>query len=204
VVGVGALLLLAPPALACWRLTTLRAHPDTSELAARWVVAHVKPETERVILVPFIDLPLQRTREAVVVESKRGWRSPWMIYLASLLKEGDQNPCWDLRGIALNDKQERAAVLADPVGWMRASGARYAMIEVPTTPEASVFHNDVLASLARDAELVLRIPASARGEIGEPVLSYEDLPHPRHVNWIWGLLTRFEVFGRTIAVYRIP
>ncbi|MCE9592943.1 MAG: glycosyltransferase family 39 protein [Planctomycetes bacterium] len=219
VIALGALLLCAPSAFACWRLTTLRKRPDTSELTAQWIMANVKRD-ERVILVPFVDVPLPRTRESVVADAKRGWCSPWREsvvadakrgwcspWLAFLAAHGDTLPAgprWDLRGFALNDAEVRDAVLADPVSWLRANGARYAVLELPSSPEASPFHTALAARLARDAQLVQRLPSNANGASGEAVLGYEDLPRPRHVNWIWCLPTHFEVFGKAIEVYRVP
>jgi hypothetical protein len=80
------------------RLASLRAQPDTMELAARFVQEKFSPQSDTLFLFAKIDLPLARTRESMFNDGKkRRLFSRWAKYQGNRKGEPLPEPHWNVR-----------------------------------------------------------------------------------------------------------
>ena len=178
-----------------------RSGPDTGTLVARWIEEHVKPEEERVLIVPFIDFPLWRTEQALREEATIGWVSPWQRYQTRLVGQPVEGKRYDLRFLPLTIEAYRELALADPLALCRQVQAKYVAIPMADSPQTDPVRPQFLQSLRKVAQNVLRVPAEARGDPGEPMLLFDDM---RGWPWSLSLLGDFSATGYVTEIYRIP
>ncbi len=123
VAGFAPMLALVPAA----NLAIDRASPDTLRCAAAWIRDNVSPE-DRVVVVPYIDLPLLDGDDAMADNAKRPWGSNWTRYQMRLRGEqklGPRNEVFLFPGARLSAKQ---ALEQDPTGYFHGLGARYVVL----------------------------------------------------------------------------
>jgi hypothetical protein len=193
---------LAVPAFGTTRMLRLRAEPDSAMLAARWIEKNVRPVDDRVLLIPFVDVPLWRTEGAIASEAELGWTSPWQVYQTRLGDRPIEGDRYDLRQWAFTKPAVKELALQDPVAFAKQVHAAYVVINVANTATGDPVRPPFRKALSAGAELVLRVPLDARGVDGEPVLLFEDMP-AHDVNWTLALLHRFSAVGPVIEIYRI-
>lgn len=110
-----------------FQLGSARAAPDTLHLAAIWVEENVGPE-DRVVVVPYIDLPVLDGDAAMADNAKRPWGSNWTRYQMRLREEqklGPRREVFLFPGARLEAKK---AIEEDPIGYFRGFGARYVVL----------------------------------------------------------------------------
>ena len=153
-----AALALVPGVAGVLRLSSLRASPDSLELAARWLEAQPDAHDARVYVAPQFDLPLARNAESLQPTDGRpaGVFSRWSIYQKRLGVDAAPPPRWDLRYLVPRPDlgYPFPAMESDPEGYLRALGQGYFVIDVSRQPARSVFTD---------------LPQLLRGVAGEPV-----------------------------------
>jgi hypothetical protein len=123
VAGLAPALALVPAA----NLAIDRASPDTLRCAAAWIRENVGPE-DRVVVVPYIDLPLLDGDLAMADNAKRPWGSNWTRYQMKLSPEqklGPKSEVFLFPGARLSAKQ---SLDRDPTGYFQDLGARYVVL----------------------------------------------------------------------------
>ncbi|MBK7875873.1 MAG: phospholipid carrier-dependent glycosyltransferase [Planctomycetes bacterium] len=201
----GAVVAVLPSAATALMLVTKRSAPDTSERAAAWIVEHVHAGSQ-VAIVPFVDVPLARTDAALDEASKLGWRSPWLDYQ---LRERARLPAerHDLRTLPLGRKKHRDAALADPMGYLRSTGARYVLVPVAGALMTDPALRALRDALEKDARLAVRF-ATRRTE--KKALGLDALPldvgdtssWPRR-NWTIALASGAATVGDVLELYEL-
>jgi len=156
--------------------------------------------------VPFVDVPLARTDAALDEASKLGWRSPWLDYQ---LRERARLPAerHDLRTLPLGRKKHRDAALADPMGYLRSTGARYVLVPVAGALMTDPALRALRDALEKDARLAVRF-ATRRTE--KKALGLDALPldvgdtssWPRR-NWTIALASGAATVGDVLELYEL-
>jgi hypothetical protein len=119
--------LLLEPAAATTRLMLVRATPDTQTQIARWIETHVEPG-QRVLVLPYIDLPLLYSDAAVAESPDASSVLTWMAYQAKLDSKWKLGPTFTVlppRAV----QRELQELGKDPLGSVRARGADYVVIQ---------------------------------------------------------------------------
>ncbi|MCY3001716.1 MAG: hypothetical protein NTV21_07920 [Planctomycetota bacterium] len=122
-----ATLLLVEPAAATTRLMLVRATPDTPTQIAHWIETHVEPG-QRVLVLPYVDLPLFYSDAAVAESPDASSVLTWMSYQAKLDTKWKLGPRYTVlppRAV----KRELKELGEDPLGAVRARGADYVVIQ---------------------------------------------------------------------------
>ncbi|MBI5363282.1 MAG: hypothetical protein HZA53_08890 [Planctomycetes bacterium] len=177
-----AVLALLPPTALALVLVTRRSAPDTSDRAAAWIAEHVQPG-ERVAIVPFVDVPLARTEEALADAERLGWLSPWLNYQLRERAHLSAAGRVDARTLPLGRKKQRDAALADPFGYLRASGARWVLLPVVGVLSTDASFRALRAALVEHARCAAVFTADARAKGPADV---EDLPLDVGDSSSWG------------------
>jgi hypothetical protein len=193
---------LAVPAFGTTRMLRLRAAPDSLTLAARWIEKNVRPAEDRVLLIPFVDVPLWHSEASLAAEADLGWTSPWQVYQTRLDGRAVEGDRYDLRQWPFTKPAVRDLALKDPIAFAKEVHAAFVIINVPNAASGDPVRPVFRKALGEHAELALRVPADARGIDGEPVVLFEDMP-AHDVNWTLALLHRFAAIGPVIEIYRI-
>ncbi len=137
-----AALALAFPCFVTFHMARIRAREDTTELAARWVVTNLGPDSGPVALDAMLTLPLF-VRADVLAGWPRLTLQPWSRYqldadLGAQVVGVGVEAAWDLhsilqRGMYTDHRLDRTEVLDR----LRAIGARWVMVTIPTADEAA-------------------------------------------------------------------
>jgi hypothetical protein len=150
VAGIAPVLAFVPAA----NLAIDRASPDTLHCAAAWIRDNVASE-DRVVVVPYIDLPLLDGDAAMADNAKRPWASNWTRYQMRLRKEqklGPRNEIYVFPGARLAAKQ---SLEQDPTGYFQGTGARYVVLAATDNHELAWWK--ARETLLGDRRLVRRI-----------------------------------------------
>jgi hypothetical protein len=148
-----------------------------------------------------------RGADALADAAKLGWLSPWLNYQlrhARALPAGG----FDLRTLPLGRRKVRGAVLADPWGWLQASGARFVVVPFAGTLDSDASFRALRAALCEHAELVYGAPGCARDGTGpaghEVPLDVGDSSAGARRNWTGCLLSGEAVVGDCLEIWRMP
>jgi hypothetical protein len=108
-------------------LGSARAAPDTLRCAASWIRDNVDLE-DRIVVVPYIDLPILDGDAAMADNANRPWASNWTRYQMRLRAEqklGPRHEVFLFPGLRLEAKK---ALEDDPIAYFRGLGARYVVL----------------------------------------------------------------------------
>ena len=194
-----ALLVFAVPSAAAWRLVDRRAELDTATRASRWIAANVDPGA-RVALVSPLELPLVRRAEALRVDSRLGWSSPWRRYLAALDEQELDRLGFDLRAWPLSVPTEMAAAASDPAVYFRTRATQYVVMMLSRTEGVRLFGEGLRKAMRDLAWMANSLPAPE--EEGLPLMDWGFEPKDG-VNWTWRLLGDFRAGGETVEIYEV-
>ncbi|MCC7013210.1 MAG: glycosyltransferase family 39 protein [Planctomycetes bacterium] len=122
-----AALALVEPAAASWRMGRVRAHPDTQAQVAQWIRENARPE-DKVYVYPYVDLPLFYSEAAVAELGDDEVVLTWMGYQTRIARQLKLGPAFTVIPPG-NAKQELAELGQDPLGRLRARGARFVVIQ---------------------------------------------------------------------------
>ena len=190
--------LFAPGLALQWHLGSLRRADDTLEQAAQWVEQHCTPEHERIDMLPYIDLPLFHSAAAIAALEDAPWNSRW-LYFERYESPSNRAPRWNVFLPPAATDPTRAEMMRDPLGWWRAHGSQYVVIEADAGGAEML--GRARADLARQCELVARFTPLARDDGSNPGVLYR---HP----FAWddpfvSLCARAERAGPTLEIYRV-
>lgn len=194
------LILIVPVWTTCATLA-LRAGSDTADQTARWIAEHAA--RERVVLVPFSDLPLVRSEAALDDTRKIGWQSPWMSYQRSQRRELPPAPRHDLRTLALGRKEYRDAALSDPMGFLRASGGHVFVVPAVSVLSGDASFQSLRSTLEKHGRLLQRSPALEHVRREDAPLDATDSSAWARRNWTWCILTSQAVAGDVLEIWRL-
>lgn len=200
-----ALLACAALALPAWvsaATLALRAGPATTdELARRLSELRV---TERIACVPFVDLPLARTPEAVADLNSIGWQSPWMGYQRQHAEELPVAPRFDLRTLPLGRRKIREQALASPEKFLRGTGSRLFVVPVLGVRTGDESFRALREALVREGQLLVRCgaPMGVLDETEVPLDAAESSAW-RTGNWTWRVLSRDACAGDVVELWRL-
>jgi hypothetical protein len=186
-----------------WRLSDLRARPDTVQLAARWIAANVQPESERVDVMPGLEVPLFVTPEALGAQRElRDEQSLlWYRHLAALAPGAAQGPAFDLRVMPLITVEQRSVAFGEAYAFARALPGRYAVIQAWPEKQRPALYA-VREGLRGQYPLVARF-APDEPDTGENLpLAHQDDEYPYTIPWAGRILSAARV-GPAVEIYRL-
>jgi hypothetical protein len=197
-----ALIALAIPAWTSARTLALRAGTSTSDELARSIAADQL--TEPIACVPFADVPLARTDAALVELEKIGWQTPWMGYQRTHGERLPAEPRFDLRTLPLGRKKVRDQVRADPLAYLRGTGAKLFVVPVLNVLAGDDAFRALRAELERAGQLVVRCGASSNPRtLGDLPLDATNSTAWARCNWTWRVLTGDARAGDVLELWRL-
>jgi len=195
-----ALLAVAPAAAAAWKLSSVRAAPDTWTQVARWIQAHVDPQAS-VYTVPYIDVPLFKDEESLRQSGRAEEINYWARYAREIPASMRTGACYRIV-IPKSPKRAQEEFGDDPLAHLRSLGADYVVVQAASEDSRNVLLAKTRQQLAEHEELVFRTspigdPATGRGQFA--------LRYTQELGAKPLALRVFEAnaYGNTIEVYRI-
>lgn len=123
------LALIALSAVPAAQFARIRTHQDPLSECAEWVEQNV-PVEDRIVFIPYGDLPLVYERESQAENAGVLERSPWSEYqLAQPIEDPDHRP----HAVRVEPGQRPASrleMLADPRAYLESVGARWVVIDL--------------------------------------------------------------------------
>ncbi len=192
-----ATILVAIPAWDAIALVRLRARPDTATSAARWIASEPGASGARIVLVPFLDLPLFRNDDALSKDRNTAVSTPWRDYQHALGGAPRSEASFGLYNMPIGSPEVRAALEQDPIAHVKSLGAEYVALARPDPTKMAPFFRAMHRALESSAELVHRSPAEGTLRAFDGVVSGGLTP------WVWRSLHGFTQVGTVIEVYRL-
>lgn len=192
--------LLVEPAAATVQLARVRATDDTQTQAARWIRENVKPD-ERVVVLPYIDLPLFYSAAAVAESPDASSVLTWMAYQARLDAKWKLGPSFTVlppRGV----KQEFAQLGDAPLDAIARRGADYVLIQSFGERYRYKVLLQLLEELRERAERVFVASPRADGEDSGRVWIREKMTLAQVPTWLRVFQDRS--MGTVLEIYRVP
>lgn len=192
-----AVAVVAFPLASAWRLGTIRAEPDTYALAGRFLGAEAAAE-EAILIPSVLDVPLFHSPEALAENARYPERSNWVRYQTRLRDRGEAAGARRVLiapGVAA---EARAALLGDPLGYLRKYDARWVIM-----PVASHFDR-VRELVARDGQLVHTVVPEPEYSTDATYYTYMHV----HDGNPWGRplflgVWRMQRLGQALEIYRL-
>jgi 4-amino-4-deoxy-L-arabinose transferase-like glycosyltransferase len=190
----------AIPAL---RLAQVRAAPTTHDRVAHWIEANVSA-SERIVVVPQMDLPLFPNKSALAANARRPRRSDWLYYQTRMRPDQRRGQLFDILLAPAMNEGAIEQLQSDPLGYFRAHGARYVVFGLGSELVALARAHD---ALVKDAQRVLRV-SPERVDSGDAVSVVTRHPDRQPGEPIFERPYAFWLFdsrcmGRTIEVFRL-
>jgi len=184
-----------------WRLGFVRARTDTIAEAAEWIASHAEASTDRIDVMPGIDLPLARTRESVERDSlQRDEQSlPWFRRLSDPRTPPIEAPAYDVAWMDLIQTEARQRAHADAHAFARTLQGRYVVITAypaGTRPALLAVREGIRAHFTLAARFAPDEP-----DVGENLpLTHQDDELPYTTPWALRIL-RARCVGPSIEIY---
>jgi hypothetical protein len=189
-------------AYAAWKLSDVRARPDTITETARWIEANVKPGA-RVSVLPSIDLPLMQAPNALEANEMTTMDPafPWYVYQWDMERGSFDGPVWNLIAMPLSTEPKREAARADPAAFVRAQDADYVVMEVFSGARRP-FLGRLRDTVAAQGELVARISPDGTDRGENLPLVYQDDEFPYTTPWFARILGA-RCVGPIVEIYKL-
>lgn len=194
---VAALFVLA--SLPAWRLWAIRGAMDTYELAATRIEALVEPR-DKVVILPYVDVPLYHSQSALEAEAEVPWRTIWVQYQSQLGTRPRNGTEFEISVMPGERAQAREELTADPIEYFRRYGARYVVLEGFEIDPVLAHVRDVLL---RRATRVRRFSPLAEDTGLDVVVPPHHLEDEFTVPYAWTLFAAARM-GPTIEIYELP
>ncbi len=206
-VAIALMLILALPQLgACLSLQHLRSGQSGSTQLAHWIQKQVAPQTERVLLVPGVDVPLARTAEALKSDAGAVFGTPWTLYQRMHAKERWDCPRYSLTYSPLLRRADILAAIENPGEVFRSTPAAYFALLVPSVDRshttATRLHEAFQLELFGRTSPVFQAPIESVDGLAQPIIGEE--MKVRLTIWTWTLLVGPPTIGPTYQIYRLP
>lgn len=203
IAGVFAVALASAQFAWSYRLGTVRAAQDTIEEAAVWLAANANPVTDRIDVMPGLDLPLVRTPASIERDARQKdeQNAPWFRHLCDARTPPIDAPQYDIAWMNLITAEERERAHSEAYGFARALTGRFAV--VTAWPEGSrPALRAVREGLAGQYELVARFNPDDP-DVGEDVpLVHQDDELPYTTPWALRILGA-RCVGPSVEIYRL-
>jgi len=194
------LLAVAPATAAAWKLSSVRAAPDTWTQVAQWIRANVDPAAS-VYTVPYIDVPLFKDEESLRQSGRTEEINYWARYARQIPEGMRTGPSYRIV-IPKSPKRAQEEFGDDPLAHLRSLGADYVVVQAASEESRNVLLAKIRKQLAEQEELVFRTspigdPATGRGQFA--------LRYTQELGAKPLALRVFEAnaYGNTVEVYRI-
>ena len=186
------------------QLARLRVAPDAQEVVADWVRGNVRWE-QRMVIVPYVDLPLLYTWDALEGSRSRGWASHWLNYQLRLDPEKVLGRRHHVLLMPGERNEASRSVARDPLEYFARHRADYVAIALPD--DANNLVPGAREALRREGQLVLRVtPEADDSGRGMAVLTrhVETITHGPLFARPYALeLFDYERLGWAMEVYRL-
>ena len=195
-----ACLLLAFPALTLAKLGSVRRESDTSSQAAEWVRENLS-QKDRILALPYIDLPLFHGEQALVENGRRSWSSSWVRYQRGL-SEGELAGPRHEYFLPIGEPQPLVErLVSDPLGYFHEHEADYAVVRDPAGAQDSAHLVAVRDALREHSSLVGRLsPREDGGGAGLPAWRIAEAEWSRpFVRRLWSVRR----MGPAIEIYAL-
>lgn len=193
-------LAVAPATAAAWKLSSVRAAPDTWTQVAQWIRANVEPESS-IYTVPYIDVPLFKDEESLRQSGRTEEINYWARYAREIPEGMRTGPSYRVV-IPKSPKRAQEEFGDDPVGHLRSLGAEYVVVQAAAEDSRNVLLAKIRKQLAEEEELVFRTspigdPATGRGQFA--------LRYTQELGAKPLAVRVFEAnaYGNTVEVYRL-
>jgi hypothetical protein len=193
----------ALPAIAllpAWHLGTVRAAPDTYALAAQCVAAHARPGSDRIVVVPYLDLPLFHGEEALRENARYPARSNWVHYQMQLDATERAGERYEVLVSPGPIQETNRALETDALGYFRALGARYVVIAIDPTGHVALAN--ARAAARANGELLCRVAPGRDDDPQSAAFLYRYTNHPWTRPFACFLMDA-RCMGNTLEVYRL-
>ena len=205
-VAIALLLVIALPQLgACLALQHLRSADSGATQLAHWIKKQVAPQTEGVLLVPGVDVPLARTAEAMQSDTGAAFGTPWTLYQRMHANERWDCERYNLMYSPLLRRQDIVAAIENPGEVLRSTPAAYLALLVPSVDRAhtiatrldEAFQLELFGKLSP----VFQAPVESVDGLSQPIIGEE--MRVRLTIWTWTLLVGTPTIGPTYQIYRL-
>jgi hypothetical protein len=193
-------LAVLPATAAAWKLTAVRAAPDTWTQVAHWIRANVDPQA-KIYTVPYIDVPLFKDEASLRESGRTEEINYWARYAREIPEDLRTGPNYRIV-IPKAPQRAQEEFGADPIGHLRSLGADYVVVQAAAEDSRNVLLAKIRKQLAGEEELVFRTspigdPATGRGQFA--------LRYTQELGVQPLALRVFEAnaYGNTIEVYRL-
>lgn len=198
--AVAAGLPLALAAVGAGGLLAVRAGEDTNTRAARWIMAHLDPDTSRTFLIPYHTLPLLYGAESLQTNWQESRHTEWLEYLHRQASSDLLGPRWEV--VHPPRRNVEAIIGDDRLAWLRRNGFDHVLIQHVSPNYKERILPELRALLQEEGELVARFTPMRRDD-GEP--ARVDYNYSRRVldrPFVWHLL-QARGMGSAFELYRI-
>jgi len=194
--------LIIVASLACSiQLAGLRAKDDTLEESARWIASHADRTTTRIKTLPFLSLPLVRTRAALDVDERMiaSTTHPWMGYLEALDPNELDRAGWDLSSVDFRSEAVRRDARERPVEWAQSLDADLVLFSAGMGSR-----NELLVALRKAVRQHSRLLARVSAHSCEdPAIVERDFPFEEDPRWLPFAISQFgwRALGPAIEIW---
>lgn len=193
-------LAVAPATAAAWKLSSVRAAPDTWTQVAHWIRSHVDPKAS-IYTVPYIDVPLFKDEESLRQSGRTEEINYWARYAREIPDGMRTGPSYRIV-IPKSPKRAQEEFGDDPLAHLRSLGADYVVVQAAAEDSRNVLLAKIRKQLSETEELVFRTspigdPATGRGQFA--------LRYTQELGAKPLALRVFEAnaYGNTVEVYRL-
>ncbi len=185
------------------KLVQLRRADDTATEAADWIATHLQ-RTDRIALVPTLDLPLLRQDRGLIDPALGVGREyrPWPRYQLTIPAEERALTAFDVFNMPVSDPRLVNLLLADPAAYVREIGADYVVVQ-EFGPEIRRNLGRLRDAVRKSGTLVARFtPWREDRSDDTPLLYYWDSEFAAEKWLAWRMLA-MRSFGAPVEIYRM-
>jgi len=196
-----AALVLAPALGLAWQLGSVRAADDTYQQTAKWLAEHCEPERDRIEVLPYLDLPLFYAEDALRQNVDARKDLYWLMWQSQLRPEQRTGKRYSIY-MPKGAKETREAFGHDPLGYFRAQGVAYVVLQQVSDDFRLKVLPRTAAALRDGAETVARFTPLEHdnGEAAKLAIGYNRSAFVRPFFVHLATLSRE---GPTIEIFRI-
>ncbi|MBL8857449.1 MAG: glycosyltransferase family 39 protein [Planctomycetes bacterium] len=195
--------ILCAQAFTALDVVMLRRAPDTATAAADWISANLE-RTDRIALVPLLELPLMRADRGLAQHATATGREykSWARYQAALPADERARHAFDVFNMPVHDPRLVQLLLSDPPAYVRELNADYAVVQ-EFGPEIRLNLSKVRDAVRASGTLVARFSPWRNDRYGDtPILYYWDSEFAAESNLMWRALAMHSL-GAPVEIYKL-
>jgi len=185
------------------KLVQLRRAPDTATEAADWIATHLK-QTDRIAVIPMLDLPLLRHERGLADRARAVGREykPWPRYQLSIPAEERALEAFDVFNMPIADPRLVQLLLTDPAAYVREIGADYVAVQ-EFGPNIRLNLGKIRDAVKQSGTLVARFSPWRIDRSGDtPLLYYWDSEFAAE-SWLTWRMFAMRSLGAPVEIYRM-